>query len=409
MIRSWGPLSETRGLVAGIGHTASETSGRTPHQLETISDPVSVPDMLSYRGLRGMRSRERRIVPDVSDPLRRILKQVSRSFRLTLAILPSSLRRPMGLAYLLARAADTIADTRIIPRGDRLHCLELFREQIDARAPSGLAEMAQALTGPQRIPAERELLLRLPECFAALQDEPEDDRLCIRHLLLMLTHGMQEDLRRFPGESEGRLVALETREDLDRYTYYAAGCVGEFWTDMVMAHCPSLRGWDVAAMRRRGVRFGQGLQMTNVLRDLAQDFRIGRCYLPRQDLMALGLTPDDLLDPAAIARLRPLLRQLVAITQDHYAEGWAYTLAIPRVEIRLRLACAWPLLIGLRTLDRVQQARDLLDPRVTVKISRPAVYAILLRSAALVWSDGGLDQYYRLLRARIGGALTPAP
>jgi farnesyl-diphosphate farnesyltransferase len=148
--------------------------------------------------------------------------------------------------------------------------------------------------------------------------------------------------------------------------------------------------------------------MTNVLRDLAQDLRIGRCYLPRQDLLAVGLTPSDLLDPAAVERLQPLLRELLRLTLSHYAEGWAYLLAIPPTEIRMRLACAWPLLIGLRTLDLVQQARHLLDPRVTVKISRSAVYTIMARSATLAWSNGGLDRYYQLLRNRIDVAPTLA-
>ncbi|MBI2562374.1 MAG: squalene/phytoene synthase family protein [candidate division NC10 bacterium] len=344
----------------------------------------------------------------IPEELRRLLKEVSRSFFLTLAVLPSPLRRPVGLAYLLARGADTIADTRLIPRADRLRYLDLFRQELDLPAASHLSEIAQAVTGPQRIPAERELLLRLPECFALFRGLPEEDRLRIRSLLLTLTEGMQNDLRIFPGENEGRLVALETRADLDRYTYCAAGCVGEFWTDMAMARCPALRDWDAVAMRRRGVRLGQGLQMTNVLRDLAQDFRIGRCYLPRQDLATLGLIPEDLLDPAVIQRLRPLLQDLLAHTLAHYAEGWAYILAITPAEIRLRLACAWPLLIGLRTLDRVQQARDLLDPRVTVKISRPAIYGILVRSAALAWSNGGLDRYYQAVRNRVGRACTPA-
>jgi farnesyl-diphosphate farnesyltransferase len=116
---------------------------------------------------------------------------------------------------------------------------------------------------------------------------------------------------------------------------------------------------------------------------------------------ALGLTPENLLDPDALGKLRPLLRDLLALTLAHYAEGWAYTLAIPPTEVRMRLACAWPLFIGLRTLERVRRARCLLDPRVTVKISRPRVYAILLRSTATVWSDHGLDRYYRALRRRI--------
>ena len=168
-----------------------------------------------------------------------------------------------------------------------------------------------------------------------------------------------------------------------------------------MAHLPALHYWDAVTMKRRGIRFGQGLQMTNVLRDLAQDLRSGRCFLPRRDLAALGLTPQDLLCPGALERLRPLLRELLALTLAHYAEGWAYTLQIPPTEVRMRLACAWPLFIGLRTLDEVQRARDLLDPRIRLKISRRAVYAILIRSATMAWSSTGLDRYYRALRGRI--------
>ena len=350
----------------------------------------------------------RRIVGDISDALRPLLKHVSRSFSLTLAVLPPALRGPLGLAYLLARAADTITDTRLIPPEDRLRYLDLFRQAIDLPVATRLHEISHALTGPQRIPTERELLARLPECFGAFRSLPEGIHRPIRDLLLTLTHGMQTDLRRFPAEDDNRIVALESSADLDHYTYYAAGCVGEFWTEMALAHCPALRGWDAAVMRGRGMRFGQGLQMTNVLRDLAHDLRIGRCYLPRQDLARVSLAPEDLRDPATLARLRPLLREHLGLTLDHYAEGWAYVLAIPPSEIRLRLACAWPLFIGLRTLERLQTTPDLLNPRVTVKISRPAVYAILLRSVATVWSDAGLTRYHRALRGRAGPAPSPA-
>jgi farnesyl-diphosphate farnesyltransferase len=337
-------------------------------------------------------------VESLPEPLPRILKQISRSFALSLAVVPRSLRAPLGVAYLVARAADTVADTRIVPRLDRLRHLDLLRSQIDAPASPCLAEIASALSGPQRIPAERELLLQLPACYAALAELPEADRTRIRWVLLLLIEGMQADLRAFPGEDATELAALESRRDLDRYTYYAAGCVGEFWTEMVMAHRPACRGWDADLMRRRGVRFGQALQMTNVLRDLAQDLRIGRCYLPRQDLASLGLVPEDLLRPTSMARLRPLLDRLLAITLDDYGEAWAYTRAIPRTEIRLRLACAWPMLIGLQTLRRIRQADGLLDPGVTVKISRAAVYRILLRTGLTAWSNAALQGHYRALR-----------
>lgn len=338
------------------------------------------------------------------EPLPQILKRVSRSFALSLGALPRSLRGPLGLTYLLARAADTIADTRILARVDRLRYLDQLRSELDRPVPSRLSEIAAALTGPQRIPAERELLLRLPACFEAFAGLPSDDRARIRRVLGLLVDGMQADLRTFPGEDAGGLAALETRADLDRYTYYAAGCVGEFWTEMAMAHRPACRGWDPAAMRRRGVRFGQALQMTNVLRDLAQDLRAGRCYVPRSDLASVGLTPADLLRPAAMTPLRPLVDDLVASALDGYRDAWEYTRAIPRGEIRLRLASAWPMLIGLQTLERIWRADDLLDPAVTVKIPRNAVYRILVRSAMTAWSNTGLDGHYRALRLPLTGA-----
>ena len=337
-------------------------------------------------------------VDSLPQPLPRILTQVSRSFALSLGVLPRSLRGPLGLAYLIARAADTIADTRIVPQPERLRCLDLLRGELDAPAISRLAEIASALTGAQRIPAERELLLHLPACLAELARFSQEDQARIRRVLLLLIEGMQADLRMFPGEDTAGLTALESRRDLHRYTYYAAGCVGEFWTEMAMAHRPACATWDADAMRRRGVRFGQALQMTNVLRDLAQDLRLGRCYVPRQDLAPLGLLPEDLLRPTAMARLRPLLDEFLGTALADYREACAYTRAIPRTEIRLRLACAWPMLIGLKTLALIRQADDLLDPAVTVKISRAAVYRILLRSGMTAWSNAALDGHYRGLR-----------
>ena len=327
------------------------------------------------------------------------LKGVSRTFYLTLRVLPATLRTPVGLAYLFARAADTIADTRLIPKPDRLKHLESFRQAIRSGDLAPVRMIREALTGPQQNPAERNLLSRLEDCFRLSETLAPADRDRIRTLLLTITQGMVMDLTTFPGEDEGRLAALETREALDRYTYYVAGCVGEFWTEMAVAHRPALARWDLAEMKRRGVRFGKGLQMTNILRDIPRDLRIGRCYLPRQELAALGLTPEDLLDPRAAVRARPLIRELLATTLAHYDAGWSYTLAIPRAEPRLRLACAWPLFIGLRTLALVEHAEDLLDPAAQLKVPRTTVYGILLGSAACAWSDPALTSAFTRLRA----------
>lgn len=337
--------------------------------------------------------------------LSRLLPRVSRSFSLSLRVLPRGLRQPVGLAYLFCRAADTIADTALLPREVRLACLDHYRAAFGEAGPSALAAVREHLTGPRPRSAERDLLDRLAECFSLLSAMGEGDQRRIRELVLTLTQGMQMDLTLFPGEREGEINALETRADLDRYTYFVAGCVGEFWTRIAVAHLPSLRRWDLTGMEARAVRFGKGLQLTNILRDLAQDLRIGRCYLPRAELAALGVRPADLLVPSAVTRLRPLLSELLDLTLTYYRDGWGYTLAIPRREWRLRLACAWPLLIGVSTLSLVAHSPALLDPSLRLKVTRLRVYAMLWRSLLTVWSDRALDRYYdRLLKGlRTGG------
>ncbi len=338
--------------------------------------------------------------PTEADLLGRLLPAVSRSFALSLRVLPGSLRAPFGLTYLLARAADTIADTRALPPASRREAIERVRGAI--RGGTGRAELVVAA---DHAPAEQELLARLPEVLAGYRGLGAGDRARSQTVLLTLTQAMLDALARFPAETEGRVGALETRDDLDRYTYMNAGCVGEYWTDMVVAHRPSGAGrWDVPSMRARGVRFGQGLQLVNVLRDLPRDLRIGRCYLPRVELTALALTPEDLLDPKAGARLRPLVARLVAQALDHLRDGLAYTLAVPRREARLRLAAAWPLLLGLATLGRLARADALLDPEVVVKVPRAEVRRHLALSAALVGSNRGLRLHAERLAGRAAGA-----
>src|SRR5204862_8216496 len=112
----------------------------------------------------------------------------------------------------------------------------------------------------------------------------------IQEFLKTIIGGQIVDLQRVPGETDKELTALSNDEELDRYTYMVAGCVGEFWTKMCVAHVPALRGWNVEEMCALGVRFGKGLQFVNVLRDIPKDLRIGRCYLPVSE-------PQALLDP----------------------------------------------------------------------------------------------------------------
>lgn len=336
-----------------------------------------------------------------------LLRRVSRSFYLSLAILARPLREPVGLAYLLARAADTVADTRLIARAERVRHLQTLRHAFAGR-PADVGAVASACARHQVHEAERRLLERVSDVLAAVAALPALDAARVRALLTTITDGMLFDLARFPGEDARELTALDTLEDLDRYTYLVAGCVGEFWTDLHLAHRPRLARWDPATMRAAGVRFGKALQLTNVLRDVPGDLQHGRCYLPARELATLGLAPADLLDAAGAARARPLLRRLLAVALGHYDAAWGYTLAIPRREWRMRLACTWPILIGQATLASIAAHPNPLAA-APVKITRGHVRAILASSTVTVWSNRALAATAARTRARLATAAAESP
>jgi len=311
--------------------------------------------------------------------LRDLLKQVSRLFYTTLVVVPADVRDQVSLAYLFARAADTIADTELIDRPRRLDLLGQLKAQFvsDQLTWTQVREIQQAVGPIQQNSAERILLERLEDCFKLLQTFSPGDRRRIQRLMTTLTQGMEMDLVVFPGKSSEDLVALKTFDDLDRYTYYVAGCVGEFWTDLMCAHRQALASWKVREMSEVGVRFGKGLQLTNIVKDLAHDLQKGRCYVPMPMLAEAGFKPRDLLNQENLSRFRPVLSKLVRMATEHLDQGWMYTMAIPRHETRLRLSCMWPILSAGESLKLVMNSPDLLNPVVKVKIPRSKVYQII--------------------------------
>lgn len=332
-----------------------------------------------------------------------ILKQVSRSFYLTLNVLPVGVRDQMGLSYLFARAADTIADTNLIDRAQRLEYLNQFRAQFTTAGVDwkAIREIQAALVPHQEDSAEGILLQRLEDCFKLYDQCSTGDRERIQWLMKVLPEGMEMDLTRFPGESSGQLTALSTLDELDQYTYYVAGCVGEFWTRMVCAHRVAMGRWNVAEMSPVGVRFGKGLQLTNILKDIARDLRIGRCYVPESLLKEAGLKPSDLLIEESLPKFKPVLNQLIMLAMEHLDEGWGYTMAIPVSEIRQRLACMWPILLAGETLKRVAVAPDLLNPAVNVKAPRSVVYRAMAITTLTCANGVIATSYWNHLKERV--------
>ena len=338
--------------------------------------------------------------------LRDLLKKVSRSFYLSLIILPKSVRKPMGLAYLFCRAADTIADTRILPHHERLTALHAFRAQFLKDSLSRVSTYPFQQMAQHRLPhgsaGECELLLHLHDCFQIYGRLSSGDQCLIRNLVLTLTRGMEMDLACFPGDTPADLRAMPDMASLERYTYYVAGVVGEFWTMLCAANLRAFQHYrDRRKLSSLGKRFGQGLQLTNILKDVGKDLQYGRCYLPGDELQRLDLQAHDLLDPTSLPQVRPLIIGLIDHTLEHLDQGSCYVRQLPRRALRVRLSCMWPLLFAVQTLEQVCRSEELLSHEARVKISRQAVYCTIMRSLWCLVVPSSFSRYYANWRHRL--------
>jgi farnesyl-diphosphate farnesyltransferase len=331
-----------------------------------------------------------------SQRLAELLRNVSRSFYLTLRVLPAAIRGQIGLAYLLARTSDTIADTEIVPAERRLAALAAFRDRLQGPHTSAL-DLGELARG-QGTPSERILLEQAEAAFTVLETLSAEDRALVIKVLDTIISGQELDLRRFAGASAEKIVALNTDAELADYTFRVAGCVGEFWTRICRVHAFPRARLDESWLVEQGIRYGQGLQLVNILRDVAQDLRQGRCYLPADRLAGIGLQPRDLLNTSSDSAFRPLYNHYLDQARAHLDAGWQYTNALPYGCARIRLACAWPILIGVETLRLLRTGR-VLDPQQRIKANRATVRNMRLRSVLLYPWPGA---WRKMVRAEAG-------
>ena len=315
---------------------------------------------------------------DLGGPL---LASVSRSFYLSIRLLPAALRAPIGLAYLLARASDTIADSPAVAVAARLRHLAAFWQMIRTGEPDGLEDLRQQITSPHD--GECTLIACLGDCLTWLATLGPKDRGEIVGVLDKIIRGQTLDLTRFA--EDGHVIALQSVAELEDYTYLVAGSVGEFWTRLCLHHLPNCANLGLADLRRLGTNFGKGLQLVNILRDLPADLRAGRCYLPEPELRAAGTSPAPLAhDPA---KAQPVFDLWHARAAAYLGDGFRYIAALRSP--RLRAGCFLPWYLGVRTLDLMAKTSPLASAG-KIKVPRSTVRRALALAAPVAFSDAAL-------------------
>ena len=314
-----------------------------------------------------------------------LLKPVSRSFYMSIRLLPKALREPVAVAYLLARTSDTIADGSAVDVEKRIELLDRFARSIAGKEEAMGDDLAQLRGSPGKTDGENALLGSADKILQSLQNLSPEDQRDTRELLTIITRGQREDLTRW----HGQLTALANAEELRKYTYLVAGCVGEFWTRVCFRKVQSFTARMEADMLQLGRKYGRGLQLVNILRDAGSDLRAGRCYFPEDELRAANLSPADLVNaPAAFS---PIYQRWIEEARAGLDAGLEYSIAInpPRV----RVATVLPAMIGVRTLSLIEES-GLEALRTRVKISRGEVRGMVASTTITLASQS------RLRRAR---------
>ncbi len=311
---------------------------------------------------------------------KQLLQGVSRTFALTIPQLPDTLEQVVTNAYLLCRIADTIEDDARIDAEQKSAFHRLFLDALEQ--PAAAVDFADRLTprlAPDTLPTERELIGHTPEVLRVTRSFDPVTRTALQRCLTVMSRGMPE----FARVANPR--GLADLRELDRYCYFVAGVVGEMLTELFCQHAPRIAGQRERLMEL-APSFGQGLQMTNILKDVWEDQRRGVCWLPRS-VFEHGSDTGSV----AEATFRQGLNHLLGLAHAHLRNGLSYTLLLPRRETGIRRFCLWALGLAILTLRKIHRnpgyrsTREVKVTRRTVRLTIAMVNASASHDGLLRW------------------------
>jgi farnesyl-diphosphate farnesyltransferase len=323
---------------------------------------------------------------------REILPAVSRTFSISIRLLPGELGAAVRCAYLICRIADTIEDERTMSAQAKAVLFDRLAACFDdADAVHGIALAADALTGN---PADTRLVRNSDLVFAAYRELPEKTRGIVQHWTREMIVGMRKFVLAYPHG-----VRIQSLDEYKEYCYYVAGTVGYLVTDLWHEHSPSIGTRRHAILRERCHAFAEALQTVNILKDVARDAEHeNSIYIPEQLLRAHGSAHASILAPDRARQTRAALAALTQLAWHDLDQAKAYVLAIPRRAVAIRLSCVLPLLFAYATLRDLTRFAD--TPGSIVKISRSEVKSLTLLSVVGVLSNRAMSRLVERARTK---------
>ena len=316
-----------------------------------------------------------------------ILPHVSRTFALTIPQLPLGLRTAVTNAYLLCRIADTIEDEPALSPPETLAFLQRFSAAVAGQGDSrGLAREIEPRLSDRTLATERELVCNMGRVLGVLARLNPAQRAAIQRCVELMCYGMP----RF--QFSASLKGLAHSTDLDDYCYYVAGVVGEMLTELFCDYSPQIARHR-PVLSAIAASFAQGLQMTNILKDVWEDRSRGACWLPQEVFTRHGVDLAQVSSEPHDPRFGDGFRELVGVAHAHLRNALDYTLLIPGKETGIRRFCLWAIGLAVLTLRKIER-----NPRFTsgaqVKVTRSTVAMVRLLTDVAGRSDWMLRRLF---------------
>ncbi len=322
-----------------------------------------------------------------------MLAGVSRTFALTIPRLPPELVRVVANAYLLCRIVDTIEDEPDIgPALKRDLCAQFVAALSATQSASQFRGQFLPLLSSHSTEAEHELIEQVERVITITHSFGSAQQDALIECVAVMSAGMVK----FQEEPARGLTDLDA---LARYCYHVAGVVGEMLTKLFCEYSPEIAR-NREQLLRLAVAFGQGLQMTNILKDVWDDLERGMCWLPRDVFAESGFDLDQLAPGCGNEAFARGMRKLIAIAHAHLQSALRYTLLIPPRETAIRNFCLWSIGMALLTLRKINRHMNFRSGR-EVKISRRSVRATIIASRLCARNDAALRLLFRAAAASL--------
>lgn len=318
-----------------------------------------------------------------------ILQGVSRTFALTIPQLPETLRRVISNAYLLCRITDTIEDDSALTSEQTRTLANMFSEVVSGRITAEkFSEILYPLLSDHTIPAEHELIKNTPAVIRVTHSFNATQRMALEQCIRIMGKGMADY------QDTETLAGLKDLQAMDQYCYYVAGVVGEMLTELFCDYSEEINR-DKPKMMELAVSFGQGLQMTNILKDIWEDRKRGACWLPQSIFLEHGFDLKTLQPGVPNKNFEAGLSQLIGVAKSHLRNALTYTSMIPSNETGIRKFCLWALGMAVLTLNKINNNLDF-NHSAQVKISRRSVKATILTTSLFARQNWALNILFNI-------------